>query len=315
MPLGNRFKSRRWLYAGIAFGVVAVLTVIIVPAAVVTTRKKQHHPSSTTPSYAKAESTFSNLTRLVSLDLSNKERIFVVGDVHGCANELAQIVDKVNYNQDKDAMILAGDLVSKGYDNPGVLTLAKAKGMYCVRGNHDDYVIRFKTFENEYGAQRMGPPKAVLPEGDVVDPMKFKDEHADIAKNLTSEEYDYLVQCPMIIDLPFMNARVVHGGLDPNITNVSENDPHTVFNIRDIDNGIPTRDNKDGTHWTDIYNRVQMNQTHPVKIYYGHDASRDLDLENITFGLDTRCVYGGSLTAMDIKTHHYTQVKCNKYSS
>jgi predicted MPP superfamily phosphohydrolase len=184
--LGNRFKSRRWLYTGIAFAVVAVLIVIIVPAAVVTTRKKQHSSSSNNyspPPYAKAESKYSNLTRVQNLDhLSNKERIFVVGDVHGCANELAQIVDKVQYNQDTDAMILAGDLISKGYDNPGVLRLAKAQGMYCVRGNHDDYVIRFKTFENEYGASRMAPDKAYLPEGDVVDPMKFKDEHADIAK-------------------------------------------------------------------------------------------------------------------------------------
>ncbi|ORZ07868.1 Metallo-dependent phosphatase-like protein [Absidia repens] len=228
------------------------------------------------------------------------------------------MVDKLKYNQSTDAMILAGDLVSKGYDNPGVLRLAKEKGMYCVRGNHDDYVIRFKTFENINGAQRMAPPKAFLPEGNVVDPMKFKDEHADIAKNLTSEDYDYLVQCPMVIDLPFMNARVVHGGLDPNITDIAQNDPHTVFNMRDIKDGVPTRDNDVGVHWTDEYNAHQ--KTHdttspPIKIYYGHDASRGLDLENVTFGLDSRCVYGGSLTAMDIKTHQYTQVKCNKYAS
>ncbi|KAI8342767.1 Metallo-dependent phosphatase-like protein [Chlamydoabsidia padenii] len=302
-------RHRLFLRIGIAFAVVAVLVVAIVPA-VVLTRKQQ-----STQGYGQAESKFSNLTRLVSLDLSNKQRIFVVGDVHGCANELAELVAKVQYNQSTDAMILAGDMVSKGPDNPGVIRLAKEKGMYCVRGNHDDYVIRFKTFENINGIQQMAPPKAYLPEGNVADPMKFKNEHAAIAVNLTRDDYDYLVQCPMVLDLPFMNARVVHGGVDPTIKNVTLNDPHTVFNIRDIVDGVPSRDNKQGTHWTDAYNEQQKNNTPPIKIYYGHDASRGLDLENVTFGLDSRCVYGGSLTAMDIKTHQYTQIQCQKYAT
>ncbi|KAI8099554.1 Metallo-dependent phosphatase-like protein [Halteromyces radiatus] len=315
-------RSRKWLYIGIAIAVVAVLIVIIVPAAVVTTNKKRQYQSdpssssSSSPPYAKAQSKYSNLTRVKQLnELANKSRIFVLGDVHGCVNELAAMVDLLKYDQDNDAMILAGDLTSKGYDNPGVIRLAKAKNMYCVRGNHDDYVVRFKTFENENGAQRMGPPKAVLPEGNVADPLKFKDEHADIARNLTAEDYDYLVQCPMIIDLPFLNARVVHGGLDPEVTNYVDNDPYTVFSIRDIKDGVPTSDNKKGEHWTQSYNNVQKNNTPPVKVYYGHDASRGLDLENVTFGLDSGCVYGGHLTAIDIWTNNYTQLKCNSFAS
>jgi hypothetical protein len=182
-------KSKLWLYIGIALGLVAVLIVVIVPAVVVTTRNKHNNDAtmgdvnSFKPSYAQEESKFSNLTRLKTLDeLSTKQRIFVVGDVHGCANELSDMVDKLQYDQTNDAIILAGDLVNKGYDNPGVIRFAKKMGMYCVRGNHDDYVIRFKTFENLYGPQRMAPPQAILPEGNVVDPMKFKDEHAAIAK-------------------------------------------------------------------------------------------------------------------------------------
>jgi predicted MPP superfamily phosphohydrolase len=174
-------SSRRWRYIGGGFALVAVLVVAIVPAVIITNRNKQQAPHDGA-FYAQAESQYSNLTRMVSLDhLDSKQRIFVVGDVHGCANELSALVTKLQYNQTTDAMILAGDLVSKGYDNPGVLRLAKAHGMYCVRGNHDDYVIRFKTFENEHGVQRMAPPKAYLPEGNVADPMKFKDEHAAIA--------------------------------------------------------------------------------------------------------------------------------------
>lgn len=128
------------------------------------------------------------------------------------------------------------------------------------------------------------------------------------------DEYDYLVSCPMIIDLPFLNARIVHGGIDPNITDVIYNDPWTVFNIRDIKNEVPIRDNEKGKHWTKEYEEVQSNQTTPIKIYYGHDASRGLNLEDITFGLDSGCVYGRNLSALNIRTHQLYQIPCPKYS-
>lgn len=137
-------------------------------------------------------------------------------------------------------------------------------------------------------------------------------------RNLTRKDYDYLVQCPMVIDLPFLNAQVVHGGLDPKVSDFSQNDPHTVFNIRNIKkDGVPTKKKKMGDHWTSDYSIAthQKNgaSSPPIKVYYGHDASRGLDLQNVTFGLDSRCVYGEYLTAMDIKTHRYTQVECGKY--
>ena len=41
-------------------------------------------------------------------------RLLVVGDVHGCKDELAELLAKANYTHGQDNLILAGDLVDKG---------------------------------------------------------------------------------------------------------------------------------------------------------------------------------------------------------
>ncbi|KAI8071071.1 Metallo-dependent phosphatase-like protein [Gongronella butleri] len=312
----NPKDKRKWSLIAIAAAIVAVI-VIVVPVSVVMAQKNNQNSSNNGgPSYAMAQSPYDNLTRVVQLNqLADKKRIFVIGDVHGCSKELAQMLDTINYTQTTDAVILAGDLTNKGPDSPGVLDLAQQKNLYCVRGNHDDRVVRLKNYQIQTGS--LPDNKNTLPEGNVADPLKFNSDHADIARNLTIQQYNYLAACPMAIDMPFLNARVVHGGLDPNLDPINTNDPYTVFNIRNEVDGVPTADNNDGGHWTDWYmGTLQAKNAQPLfKVYYGHDASRGLDLETVTFGLDSGCVYGDKLSALEIRTHNLTQISCPKYSN
>ncbi|KAI8140804.1 Metallo-dependent phosphatase-like protein [Fennellomyces sp. T-0311] len=275
-------------------------------------------PTEPPPSYAKAVSSYANYTRVQTYhDLANKDRIFIIGDVHGCAGELKELVQKINYNKDRDQIILAGDLVYRGPDNVGVIRYAKEINALCVRGNHDDIVIRFKTYELQHGLDAMQDEKETMPEGDVEDPLKFGDDHMGIVKNMTQEDYDYLVSCPLVLELPSLNnSRVVHGGLDPQIKNPVNNDPYWVVNMRNIDDGVPERTHSDGKHWTKYWSEAQhKNFTAPINVYYGHDAGRGLDLETETFGTDSACVYGHQLTALEMKTHQVTQVDCQDYDS
>ena len=50
-------------------------------------------------------------------------RVIVVGDAHGCVDELKALMRKVDYVQGNDTLILAGDLVDKGPDSIGVRSL------------------------------------------------------------------------------------------------------------------------------------------------------------------------------------------------
>jgi bis(5'-nucleosyl)-tetraphosphatase (symmetrical) len=56
-----------------------------------------------------------------------------VGDVHGCAAELAQLLADAEASR----VVLVGDLFTKGPDPVGVWRLIQDRGLSAVLGNHD----------------------------------------------------------------------------------------------------------------------------------------------------------------------------------
>jgi predicted phosphodiesterase len=72
----------------------------------------------------------------------------VIGDVHGCADELLELLERTG----PDRVILVGDLFTKGPDPVGVWSLICSHGLEAVLGNHDAHVLnRWGNTENEVG--------------------------------------------------------------------------------------------------------------------------------------------------------------------
>lgn len=61
----------------------------------------------------------------------------LVGDVHGCAEELERLLDKVRPRR----AILLGDLFTKGPDPRGVWSLIHGRRLEAVLGNQDEEVL------------------------------------------------------------------------------------------------------------------------------------------------------------------------------
>ncbi|KAF8457515.1 Metallo-dependent phosphatase-like protein [Terfezia claveryi] len=78
----------------------------------------------------------------------SSRRLILVGDVHGALDELKALLQKLDYDPSNgaDHLVLTGDMVSKGPKSGGVLDLmrklSEAGVASCVRGNHDDRVVR-----------------------------------------------------------------------------------------------------------------------------------------------------------------------------
>ena len=84
------------------------------------------------------------LPKVMHRTLSDEEvrsRLIVVGDVHGCFDELRILLEKCAYSSVQDSLIFVGDLVNKGPSSAAVVKFARSIGAYCVRGNHDDAAI------------------------------------------------------------------------------------------------------------------------------------------------------------------------------
>ena len=63
------------------------------------------------------------------------QRVLIVGDVHGCCDELRALLRL--HRRPGDTIILAGDLVNKGPKNVEVVRLARELGCLGVAGNHE----------------------------------------------------------------------------------------------------------------------------------------------------------------------------------
>lgn len=68
---------------------------------------------------------------------------YVIGDIHGCYNELRYLIKKISFNYDTDKLIFVGDLVNRGPQSLEVLRFIKSLGRNAevVLGNHDLYLI------------------------------------------------------------------------------------------------------------------------------------------------------------------------------
>ncbi|KAF8951991.1 hypothetical protein CPC16_003599 [Podila verticillata] len=266
-------------------------------------------------------------------------RTIVVGDIHGSLAGFEGFLTQIGYDGSKDQLILAGDLVAKGPESLQVVDKARALNALCVRGNHDDKVIRWRGYLDSLSPVQLtaldldskSRPEVdnidLLPEYDPERPelkplaqmrsipadLVQNSEHHRIAKAMTPEQYQYLVGCPLMLQLPKeLSVRkvpvyVVHAGIDPKVE-LMHQQPWVLTNVRNLlDDGTPYRKKKKGQGWAKVFN---SGGSKDFMLVYGHDAGRSVNVKEWSVGLDSGCVYGRSLSGYVVETGEVYSVPC-----
>jgi hypothetical protein len=203
-------------------------------------------------------------------------RTIVVGDIHGCYDELMQLLDKVGFQQ-SDRLVSVGDLITKGPKNREVLDLfISDKRLSTVIGNHDLALRRRWNGED----------------------IKLKASQKETHKELKAEKDIYvpfLNALPFIIDLG--THLVVHAGLRPNIELYSQ----TTGDLTRLRTLGRNRESQEGTPWYHVYYGEKT-------VLFGHWPAPEPRRGPKAIGLDTGCVYGYNLTAYIIETDEFVSV-------
>ncbi len=192
-------------------------------------------------------------------------RTVVVGDIHGCYDELRDLLDRVGLGA-ADRLVCVGDLVVKGEKNREVLDLFMSDARFSsVLGNHDRAVLR--------GLSEEGAPLKASQERCV------QELQTDAARYAA-----FLGSLPLLSDLG--THVVVHAGVRPGVPLASQ-DEDDLVELRTLG---PDRASRDGVPWYELYDDGPT-------VLFGHWPASPPRRGPRALGLDTGCVYGYQLTA------------------
>lgn len=210
----------------------------------------------------------------------NAARTIVVGDIHGCYEELLELFGRLALGP-RDRVVCVGDLIVKGEKNREVLELFMSDArLSSVLGNHDRAVLR----------HWRGEPVTLKPSQE-----KCRAE----LEGGRARYAAYLDALPLMIDLGA--HLVVHAGLRPGVALEGQ----TVEDLTELRTLGPDRTSREGTPWYAVYDGEKT-------VLFGHWPAGEPRWGPRALGLDTGCVYGYQLTAYVVETGECISVQARR---
>lgn len=235
----------------------------------------------------------------------------IIGDVHGCYEELIELLRKLRYIIEKTAddgtnyglkvshpenrtVIFLGDLIDRGPASPAVLKLVmsmvRSGTALCVPGNHD-----MKLHKKLTG-------KAVQEKHGLAETLRQLEGETDAFKN-DVKEFLYGLVSHYVLDSG--KLVVAHAGLKEEMQGRGSGAVRSFCLYGETTGetdefGLPVRYN-----WAAEYRGR-------AKVVYGHTPVPSAQWLNNTIDIDTGCVFGGSLTALRYPEEELVSVPAHK---
>lgn len=265
--------------------------------------------------------------------------MYCIGDVQGCNTALGRLLDEIGFSASRDTLYLLGDLVNRGPESLAVLHRLMHLGdaARCLLGNHDLHFLA-----TAHGVRS-------LKRGDTLQPILDSPDRESLIHWVRHQRMAMLEQGVLMVHagvLPHWTAaktlalaRELENVLQSNdlpsfLQEMYGNKPvawrdsltgvkrlrvivnaltRLRFCTRDGEMEFDTKEGADGAPtgympWFDVPHRQTLNLT----VAFGHWSTLGLINRPELIALDTGCIWGGCLSAIDIASREVIQVKCEQ---
>jgi len=202
------------------------------------------------------------------------QKIFVVGDIHGCLEKLVTLMDKLPIDYNQDQLIFIGDYIDRGPSSFDVvrylIELKKLKpDTVFLKGNHEDMLQNYLDGSDRFTYQLNGGQQTLdeyLNRSDKKDAFPIPSEHLEFFNSLKLyyQTDDFIF---------------VHAGLREKVPLESQ-DRMDLLWIRD----------------EFIHSKFDFGK----RVIFGHTPFKEPMLQPNKIGIDTGAVYGNLLTCVQL---------------
>ena len=204
-------------------------------------------------------------------------KIFAIGDIHGCLEKLEELMEKMVVDRQRDTLVFIGDYVDRGkYSREVVDYLIRLQGDYqnviCLRGNHEKMFMDYLEGVNE-GLYLGNGGRATLESYGIL----LSDDIEERKAKIPAEHMKFFQSL-----LPYYETDqyiFVHAGLRPE---------------------LPLRDQSiDDLLWI-RFEFIENENDFGKTVVFGHTPMKNLLINRNKIGIDTGAVYGGKLTSVEL---------------
>jgi protein phosphatase len=219
-------------------------------------------------------------------------KIDIIGDIHGCLNELHDLTVKLGYSWDSGIPIhkgdrvlgFVGDLTDRGPESLKIVDiiyrLVKEKKAFYTPGNHCNKLYRYFLGN-----------KVQIAHGLETTDAEYKALDKKNQQNIRQKFIELYESAPLYLVLDDRKLIIAHAGIKQEYIGRSDSKVKTMVLYGDITgekhpDGSPVR-----LDWAKNYHG-------DVCIVYGHTPVKEPRIINNTYNIDTGAVFGGKLTAL-----------------
>ncbi len=216
----------------------------------------------------------------------------IIGDVHGCIDELRTLLDRLGYVQSEREgqlvyahpagrrALFLGDLCDRGPGTPAayrlVMAMVRHRTGLCIPGNHEIKLLKWLQGRNVRMTHGLDRSVAQLQ----AEPEEFRNEVATFIDRLISH---FVLDDGKLV--------VAHAGLKEAMQGRSSGGVREFCLYGETtgetdDYGLPVR-----VDWAEQYRGRAL-------VVYGHTPVPEVQWRNNAVCIDTGCVFGGALTAL-----------------